>query len=140
MAQHRTKVYGARACGRNLGFDDAREWAMTLTRREVLRNGLLLPAGAALAGCVGDDAAFGFGDAPKVEATQPASIPPPSALLHLLKRTRFGISAADFDSATSLGAAGYLDRQLMPQMLPDDVEVEAGRRWPLLGLPPAALY
>src|SRR5688500_10892182 len=96
---------------------------MTLTRRALLRGGALLPWWLALAAC-GDEAAFGFGST-KAPAAGGEDLPPPDPLLHLMKRTRFGISPADYERAQSIGMGAYLEEQLAPETLPNDVELEA---------------
>ncbi|MGH8530449.1 MAG: DUF1800 domain-containing protein [Nevskiales bacterium] len=68
----------------------------------------------------------------------PQPLPPPDPLLHLLKRTRFGVSRADFDRIRRSGASAYVDEQLRWRLLPDAAELLALVHFPLAHLPAIA--
>lgn len=106
---------------------------MVYDRRTVLR-GLLATTTLLQVGCMGSSepvADTGGAD------TDPdlARLPPPDPLLLLLKRTRFGVSAADYAHARQIGAAAYLEEQLRYEDLPQSAELLALVSYPLTALP-----
>ncbi|HUS24263.1 MAG TPA: DUF1800 domain-containing protein [Candidatus Binatia bacterium] len=111
---------------------------MPLSRREFLQQvAALYPAGLALAGCGRSGTT---GQAAPSAGTAVESLPAPSPLVHLLKRTRFGITQADFDHAAEIGMAAYVEEQLAPASLPPDAELVAAAKWPLYPLPALLQY
>ncbi len=57
-------------------------------------------------------------------------LPLPDPLVHVLKRTRFGITQADFDHATQIGITAYLDEQLQTPSQQDPAETQAQLKYP----------
>ncbi|MGB0220013.1 MAG: DUF1800 domain-containing protein [Sinimarinibacterium flocculans] len=114
-----------------------------MDRREFLRACALVYSGGALSsltGC-GSSAPVSLpgvdpvaGD-PLDPTTAADPLPHPDPLVHLLKRTRFGVSAEDLEAARAQGAEAYLDAQLAPQLLPDIAELLAAVNFPLTQLP-----
>jgi hypothetical protein len=147
-------MYGAGWPERRLAHGDGSAWRAaggekTLKRREFLQTCALLSVGggvAALSGC-GSSAPVAFGTgggagaADTLDPTTAASpLPPPDPLVHLLKRTRFGVSAADLEAARALGIEGYLDAQLAASGDTGALDLQAAVRFPLTVLPAPALF
>ncbi len=114
-----------------------------MERREFLQHCGLLSIAGYLTACGSSDPLAVTGDAiggldPQAAA---APLPAPDPLVHLLKRSRFGTTAADLAAARAQGINGYLEQQLNPQqMLPDLVELQAAVRFPVTELPLTAAY
>lgn len=111
---------------------------MHLDRRTFLQS---LASGAVLLqyGCGNSDVSGGVALSSRADElpTGPNlhDLPAPDPLVHLLKRTRFGITQADYEHAQQIGIAAYLDEQLQPPTLPDLVELQALARFPTAYLP-----
>ncbi len=116
-----------------------------MNRREFIRTCALLygsGALAALSGCSSEAPAIGATGAADPQAPDGfgSALPPSDPLVHLLKRTRLGVSADDLAQAQTQGAAAYLEAQLTPGLLPDAAELDAALRFPLTQLPLLLLY
>ncbi|MGJ8668644.1 MAG: DUF1800 domain-containing protein [Oceanococcus sp.] len=73
--------------------------------------------------------------------TLQAGLPKVDPLVHLLRRSRFGISASDYEQASALGIDGYLNQQLQPDSLSGRAELEADARFPATaGAYPGSFY
>ncbi|MGB1558020.1 MAG: DUF1800 domain-containing protein, partial [Oceanococcaceae bacterium] len=68
----------------------------------------------------------------------PNTLPPLDELSHLLRRSRFALTAADLEAAQALGYEAYLEQQLQAPALTDPVYLESVARYPATQLPAAA--
>lgn len=59
------------------------------------------------------------------------ALPPTEPLRHLVKRTSFGVSAADWQRAQALGADRWLAEQLAPASLADPTDALVKERYPV---------
>jgi uncharacterized protein (DUF1800 family) len=69
------------------------------------------------------------------DATTPAA---PSALVHLMNRTSFGIREAEYQNALKIGYAAYLEGQLAPKTAA--IEAQIATALPSIGMTGAQLY
>ena len=93
---------------------------MDLTRRTVLAAGAAVAATPLLAG--------------NAQAAPPASGLVADPLLHLLRRTTYGLTPALVREARTLGPARWLDQQLAPERLDDHVCDAVVRRFPSVAM------
>lgn len=102
-----------------------------MTRRTVM--GGVAATGVAAALATGAPAAAAAAE------PSPAALLPADPLLHLLRRATFGPSPASIAEIRRLGATAWLDRQLSPSAITDQVAEEVVARLPLARLSAAEI-
>ncbi|HUR42026.1 MAG TPA: DUF1800 domain-containing protein [Verrucomicrobiae bacterium] len=106
--------------------------SVDLRRREVLRTLVTAPAAATLGSML-----WGL---PQAWAGTAAALPDLDPVVHFLRRTSFGIRAADLTAIRASGIGAYLETQLASSMVNDTADAVARARYPLAHLTGSAYW